>query len=338
MTPDFPYVQLPGSYRGFFRKASLWEGVDHILSVKGTRFNEEYRRFYYRDIQAFVVENRARAGSIGWWIVLLILLIISLVATAENDPPYSWVVLVAISVVLVVRLEITFRRSCRCSIQTAVSREPLPSLMRRTAAAATIARLEGRIAAEQGDLPAEIPFKEEDVAAAIRPADPARPSPASVLEQAAVRERRHSAELGVNLAILALFILLINSVFTFWVSSGGKLVSAMTAAWSGYSFIAVGLIPVFLSLSYIGGLPALKGLRALLVTIIVVSALRVAMGFAVGIVTASLVRTQGTNFGALFGRYYANTNGAIQFALAAGGVILIFAKWETYRRGEKSSS
>ena len=175
MTPEFPYVQLPGSYRGFFRKASLWEGADHILCVKGTRFNEEYRRFYYRDIQAFIIEKRARAGSVGWWIVLLVLLFVSMIAAAKNDPPHSWVALVVLLPLLAVRLEITVRRSCRCSIQTAVSREPLPSLMRRTSAEAVITRLQSRISAEQGDLPDEIPPLEEDVVAALRPANPDAP-------------------------------------------------------------------------------------------------------------------------------------------------------------------
>ena len=33
-----------------------------------------------------------------------------------------------------------------------------------------------------------------------------------------------------------------------------------------------------------------------------------------------------------------DTTGALELALAAVGLILIFAKWETYRRGEVSSN
>ncbi len=91
MTPDFQYVQLPGAYRGFFRKASLWEGIDHVLSVSGTRFSDEYRRFYYRDIQALIVEKRPRAGSWGWWTVLSVALIISGVASTQaTEALFSW--------------------------------------------------------------------------------------------------------------------------------------------------------------------------------------------------------------------------------------------------------
>ena len=315
----------------------MWEGVDHVLCVKGTRFNEEYRRFYYGDIQAFLVENRARAGSWGWWTVLLVVLAISVTAAVENDPPRSWIALVVVSVVVLIRLEISLRRSCRCSIQTAVSREPLPSLFRRSAAAAAIGRLQTRITAEQGDLPAEIPEQEEDVVAAIRPVDPAQPAATTVLEQAASRERRKAAVSGVNFAILALFVLLFNAVYTFWVSSGGRALSATTASWAGYSFIGACLILIFVSLDRTSGLRALKGLRILLVTIIAVSVVRVVLGLSMGIITASL-QQQGPYAAAEFRRYYANTNGGIQLALAAVGLILIFAKWDTYRRGEISSS
>ena len=233
MTPDFAYVQLPGSYRGFFRKASLWEGADHILSVSGSRFNEEYRRFYYRDIQVIIVERRARAGSWGWWGVFLILLIIAGFSIPQNDPRYSWAALGLLSIIVFIRLDLAFRRSCRCSIQTAVSREPLPSIIRRKDAEAVVNRLRTRIAAEQGELPYEIPSSEDDVAAAVVPPDPSNPSPSQVLAEAAARERRELATRGVNFAILALFILLLNAVFTLWFSPGGRPSLGQWPRWAG---------------------------------------------------------------------------------------------------------
>src|ERR1700723_3392091 len=72
MQLEFPYTRMPGGLRGFVRKSSLWEGSDHFLLLRGTRFSEEYRRFYYRDIEALLVQKCARAGSIGWWAVNLI--------------------------------------------------------------------------------------------------------------------------------------------------------------------------------------------------------------------------------------------------------------------------
>jgi hypothetical protein len=339
MTPAFPYVKLPGSYHGFFRQASLWEGADHILLVSGSRFSEEYRRFYYRDIQALLVEKRPRAGSPGWWIILSILLIIATISTGQNDPPYSWVGLAVLSLILLIRLDLTFRRSCRCSIQTAVSREVLPSLIRRRDAENAINRLHTRIIAEQGELPDEIPFSEseEDVASLVVPPAPDSPSASQVLAEAAALERRRLAARGINLAILTCFLLLLNSVFTLWFSSEPRPVLGRWPLWFGYLFIAAELVSVFLSLQSLTGLKALKGLRAFLITIIVLCVLRTLMGLTLTQTQMVLARAYSAYFGAMFNRYYVNTNAGIQFALAAVGLILIFTTWDSYRRGEISA-
>lgn len=328
MTRDFPYVQLPGTFRGFFRKASLWEGVDHILSVSGTRFNDEYRRFYYRDIQAFIVEKRPQAGSWGWWILLLLALIFAGGAAFGNSSALNWSIFAALFIVLLVRLEFTFRRSCRCLVQTAVSREYLPSLMRRTDTDKVIQRLQTRIAALQGELPPEIPSSTNDAAGFVLPPDPGLKSPEEMLQETAIRASREAAVRGVNFAIVTLFVLLFNAVFTFYVSSGNRLSFQVSSTILGYLFVALSLIPALLSLQNLAGLKACKGVRLLMVGVIVFGVLRFAV---------SLVFSRSLNFFPIFNRYYANTNGGIQLAFAAGGLILIFAKWEQYRRGEESS-
>jgi len=56
------YVRLPGRRSGLLRRETLWLGSDHLLLVRSTRFNEDYRRFYLADIEALVVQHRpARA-------------------------------------------------------------------------------------------------------------------------------------------------------------------------------------------------------------------------------------------------------------------------------------
>jgi hypothetical protein len=336
MTPEFPYVQLTGAYKGFFRKASLWEGIDHILSVSGSRFNEEYRRFYFRDIQAIIIEKRPRAGSLGWWTILFILLIVAALVTLGNTQPYSWVAVVLLSLLIVIRLEISFRRSCRCSIQTAVSREPLPSLIRRKDAQRTVSRLHVLVASEQGELPADIPASEDEVEAVIIPPDSDAPPRSQVLQEAAIRFDRESATRGVNFAVVALFILLANSIFTFWVSSG---LGGVFSTWTirvGYWLIVLGAVPIFFALQNLERLPAVKSLRVFLISVLAVNSLRLAVGWTMGVFWVALASRR-SNF-LLFQRYYSNVNGGLQLLLAAGGLILIFVKWETYRRGNVSSN
>jgi hypothetical protein len=54
------YHKLPGRRRGVVFSASLWTGADHLLSVRSAKFQEQYRRFYFRDIQAIVITQVPR--------------------------------------------------------------------------------------------------------------------------------------------------------------------------------------------------------------------------------------------------------------------------------------
>lgn len=54
------YRRLPGRIMGFVRCPSVWMGDDHILVVDGTRFHETYRRVYFRDVQALIIQRKRR--------------------------------------------------------------------------------------------------------------------------------------------------------------------------------------------------------------------------------------------------------------------------------------
>ena len=54
------YRKLPGHRRGFIFGSSVWLGSDHLLLVKSSRFREEYKRFYFRDVQSIVTAASPR--------------------------------------------------------------------------------------------------------------------------------------------------------------------------------------------------------------------------------------------------------------------------------------
>src|SRR4030088_1939833 len=54
------YRKLPGRRFGILFTSTLWIGPDHLLSVRKGRFAEEYRRFYFSDIQAIVLQKARR--------------------------------------------------------------------------------------------------------------------------------------------------------------------------------------------------------------------------------------------------------------------------------------
>src|SRR5882724_2221817 len=54
--PNFRRLKIGGA--GLAGVSSLWLGPDHLLVVEIAGITEKYRRFYFRDIQAVIVEPR----------------------------------------------------------------------------------------------------------------------------------------------------------------------------------------------------------------------------------------------------------------------------------------
>lgn len=53
------YEKFPGKHRKFVGTDRLWFGQDHLLLVSSTGISEDYKRFYFKDIQAFnIIKTR----------------------------------------------------------------------------------------------------------------------------------------------------------------------------------------------------------------------------------------------------------------------------------------
>jgi hypothetical protein len=144
------FRKLPGRRRGFIFSAGLWTGSDHILSVKGARFQEQYKRFYFRDIQAIVVTKVPRFIVTTPIVALAALLLIGLLIVRLRLPALTdwlWLLLAALTAGWIY---VSVAQSCTCRLYTAVSREDLPSLYRMWTARKAVAELERRIAEVQG--------------------------------------------------------------------------------------------------------------------------------------------------------------------------------------------
>jgi hypothetical protein len=140
------YRRLPGRYRTPLSASSVWLGSDHLLLVNSTRISESYKRFYYRDIQAIVVNRRIES------MVRDALIIITLVVVAILNYSNVYVTIpcgIALAIFLVWRL-----RSPRCITQlsTALQTERLRSLHRVSIAKRAIAEIEPYIAEAQKDI------------------------------------------------------------------------------------------------------------------------------------------------------------------------------------------
>ena len=141
-------------------RSSLWLAKDHILCIDTTGFTESYKRFYYKDIQAFFVR---RTQS---WVVLAISLAVigvffGLVAVFGGNAPIAWTFGTLAGVFFLgAIIDLAYGPSCACHLRTAVQTEELVSITRVRRAQKVLRRLEPLIAEAQGRLdPAELPAR-----------------------------------------------------------------------------------------------------------------------------------------------------------------------------------
>jgi hypothetical protein len=149
--PDFPYRKLPGVRRGILSGASLWLGNDHILHVRNTRFAEDYRRYYFTDIEAIYLQKTARflpppAAIIG--VIAGVIAVFSFSFADSKLGVEAWLAfLVGIALYAV---WLCVFRSCVCSIQTALGTDRLSCLHRVSGAVGAISQITDRVLDSQG--------------------------------------------------------------------------------------------------------------------------------------------------------------------------------------------
>jgi hypothetical protein len=135
--------------------SSLWLGPDHLLGIDSTGFTENYKRFYFRDIQAFIVRktDRYKYWSLGLGIAGLFFAIIAAVASDS----VGRIVLLCIAAFfwLCMLLNFVLGPTTDCYLQTAVQIELLPSIHRLRKARKVLNVVRPLIASAQGELAPE---------------------------------------------------------------------------------------------------------------------------------------------------------------------------------------
>ncbi|MFW6372601.1 MAG: hypothetical protein ACOC3W_02790 [Thermodesulfobacteriota bacterium] len=126
-----PYRRLPGKKAQLVGFHTLWAGKDHLLHIHSQQVREEYKRYYYKDIQAVYIRKTARM-KIESLILMAVTAGFLLLAWFDFAPIWTYSLAGIMGAGLLVNL---FRGpTCECHIQTFVRREKLPSLYRiRTA-------------------------------------------------------------------------------------------------------------------------------------------------------------------------------------------------------------
>jgi len=152
------YIKIPG--RGFKKgtwvsvvgiRARLWRGKDHILSVINQGYSEEYKRFYYKDIQAFTIRKTMYSLIVNITLSLLFLLFAAIAVTNEEylSPIFWFFAAIPLSILI---LNLIRGKSCVTHLHTAVGTEELPSLGRVKQAKKVISLLRPFIEKAQGKI------------------------------------------------------------------------------------------------------------------------------------------------------------------------------------------
>jgi hypothetical protein len=157
------YRRLPG--RGVRRqgiataaRTRLWLARDHLLAVDYQWYSEDYKRFYFRDIQAVILRKTRTGRTINEVLTPLtcIVLALALSLTIAGGPDelafgmFWWIIGAVLLAFLVAN--ILLGPTCRCHLKTAVQTEELPSLRRLRRARKVLARVRPLIVAAQGEL------------------------------------------------------------------------------------------------------------------------------------------------------------------------------------------
>src|SRR5581483_5268513 len=141
-----PYRRLPGKRTDLFRRQTLWLGPDHLLRVNSTRFSEEYRRFYFRDIQAICLQKDPPRSWLNHGMISFAgaLFVAGLFWSSHQ----VWGTLLVLA--LLIYFAILARRpQCAVWIQTAVGTDRLPSLRRIRPVRKAMAMINEKIYASQ---------------------------------------------------------------------------------------------------------------------------------------------------------------------------------------------
>lgn len=153
------YQRLPGKGRSATAAIStrhrLWLGPDHLLAVANHGYSEEYKRFYFKDIQTILV-RKTRAGAIwnaafgAWATAFLTLILLGLYQSWPQIYIVSLAVYGIVPALVCLAVNTAKGPTCATYLRTAVQTERLYALGRQRPARRAMARIRQAVEAVQG--------------------------------------------------------------------------------------------------------------------------------------------------------------------------------------------
>lgn len=173
-THSIQYQRVPGSGAGAYEYSRLYIAADHLMLVGSSAWNESYRRFFFRDIQAFII-RKSHWGILYSAIWTLLFFLVAAVAVQIDDggAVAAW----CIACVFLAGLAINIARgpTCVCLVKTAVQTTKIAPLNRVRRARRLLEQLKPLIAQAQPQTPPAAGVAATTPAGGTNPTLPAGP-------------------------------------------------------------------------------------------------------------------------------------------------------------------
>ena len=196
--PPPTYRRLPGKKKGFIMgQHTLWRGRDHLLQISARWGTEDYKRYYFKDIQA-IITRRTDVGKIQNFITGSLAGLFGLFAASATSGWVTFNAIIAIVTLCILIINVIKGPTCETHLLTAVQTEKLHSLNRIKTAQAVMNQLKPIIQRFQGHLAPETLVQQRAEFASSPPK-----SPPTRLSQRAPKERKHESG-RVHLMLFAL--------------------------------------------------------------------------------------------------------------------------------------
>jgi hypothetical protein len=169
------YKRLPGKKKNLAGCYTLYQGADHLLLVYARFGLEDYRRFYFSDIQAISTYKTA-TGLVQNIIITIIGALFGFLLIPEGDVSATTGIIITAIFAVLLTINILRGPTCETTIKTAVQTEKLHPLNRLKRAHKVMDQIAPLIRRFQGELPPAALGNKPVRAEPARPAKPVKPA------------------------------------------------------------------------------------------------------------------------------------------------------------------
>ena len=198
ITETSTYQRLPGKKKGFLiGHHTLWQGADHLLQIYSRLGAEDYKRYYFDDIQA-IITRKTGSGRIQNIVIGALSGLFCLFAVTFGGGWSVFHAAAAAAILFILLINVLKGPTCETVLLTAVQTEKLYSLHRLKTTEPVMNRLRSIIERRQGRIDPNIFDKQSVSSSAQRTSRP----PGGAKQRSLSAQRHERARVHLFLFVL----------------------------------------------------------------------------------------------------------------------------------------